>query len=419
MRLPRDPRIDSTAALLAAPYDLVRKTCDRLGSNQFETRLLLRKTVCMRGPSAAAFFYDESRFVRRGAMPEPVRATLLGKGGVQGLDGEEHRRRKALFMSLLAPERVDELARIAEEEWLTDVPRWTAKERLSLYDAMHPILMRAVCRWAGVPLSDQAVASRTCDIVALFDKAAALGLGHVRARLARRRLERWLEKLVEDARNGRSTVLGAGALHVIALHRDERDQLLPPRVAAVELLNLLRPTVAVSVYIVLLAHAIHSFPETVPLRSEPDRHEQFVQEVRRFYPFFPAVMARVRRRFEWQEVSFPPGRRVLLDLHGTNLSPEWGDPEAFRPERFAGWSDDPFLLVPQGGGEPHRHHRCPGEGVALTLMKTALRMLTTGIAYDVPDQDLRIRRSRMPALPADRFQIESVHLIQAASREVQ
>jgi fatty-acid peroxygenase len=48
---------------------------------------------------AARLFDDAERFQRAGAAPRRVKATLLGEGGVQSLDGEAHRRRKAMFMS--------------------------------------------------------------------------------------------------------------------------------------------------------------------------------------------------------------------------------------------------------------------------------------------------------------------------------
>jgi fatty-acid peroxygenase len=41
-------------------------------------------------------------------------------------------------------------------------------------------------------------------------------------------------------------------------------------------------------------------------------------------------------------------------------------------------------------------------------MEGAMRRLTTGMRYDVPEQDLRIDRSRMPALPRSRFVITNV-----------
>lgn len=409
MTEPRAPALDSTAPLLEAPYDYVGRTCDGLSSDAFAARLLLRRTICMRGPRAAALFYDEDRFVRSGAMPEPVRATLLGKGGLQGLDGPAHRRRKALFMSFMTPENVDELVRQTERQWIDAIPAWTASGRVSLYGVIQPILMRAVCNWAGVPLLENEAEVRTRDTVALFDKAAALGIGHLQARFARRRLERWLTALVTEVRR-RPLFTPATALETIAFYRDGSAQLLPPHIAAVELLNLIRPTVAVSVYIVLLAHAVEMNPDAVPAADDAEGGERFVQEVRRFYPFFPALMARVQQDFDWKGVTFPRGRRVLLDLHGTNMAREWGDPEEFRPDRFATQARDPFLLVPQGGGDHHQHHRCPGEAITVALMKLALRMLTECLAYDVPRQNLEIDRTRMPALPVDRFVLNGVQL---------
>lgn len=108
--IPRDPALDSSLAFIRDPYRFVSKGCRRFGADLFETRLLLRRTVCMSGPAAAEPFYDTSRFARCGAMPGAVRKTLLGEGGVQGLDGEAHRHRKRMLMSLMGPERIAELA---------------------------------------------------------------------------------------------------------------------------------------------------------------------------------------------------------------------------------------------------------------------------------------------------------------------
>jgi fatty-acid peroxygenase len=43
-------------------------------------------------------------------------------------------------------------------------------------------------------------------------------------------------------------------------------------------------------------------------------------------------------------------------------------------------------------------------------MKQAVRLLTTGMHYDVPPQDLRIDLSRLPAVPKSRFVIRDVAL---------
>ena len=156
---------------------------------------------------------------------------------------------------------------------------------------------------------------------------------------------------------------------VISTWRGPDGQMLSPRIAAVELLNILRPTVAVSVFITFTAHALHQFPTCrQKFRADDGYLECFVQEVRRRYPFFPAVMARVRRDFEWKGYRFPRGRRVVLDLYGTNRDPRaWDAPEEFRPERFQGWDGSPFHFIPQGGGDHHRNHRCPGEWITIEI----------------------------------------------------
>ena len=101
---------DETLSLLADPYRFISRQCQRLGANAFESRFLLKKTNCLKGAKAAEIFYDTTRFEREGAMPVAIQKTLLGQGGVQGLDGETHRHRKQMFMGLMTPERVRALA---------------------------------------------------------------------------------------------------------------------------------------------------------------------------------------------------------------------------------------------------------------------------------------------------------------------
>jgi fatty-acid peroxygenase len=44
-----------------------------------------------------------------------------------------------------------------------------------LYDESQEILTRAVCAWAGVPLTEPEVAQRTRELTALFDAAGSVG----------------------------------------------------------------------------------------------------------------------------------------------------------------------------------------------------------------------------------------------------
>ncbi|MBL8580176.1 MAG: cytochrome P450 [Mesorhizobium sp.] len=413
-RIPREKGLDSTLALAGDPYRFISNRCRRYRSDLFETRLLLRKTICMTGPEAARLFYDPSRFVRCSATPRAIQKTLLGEGGVQGLDDGAHRHRKQMFMSLMAPERIEQLIELTGAEWRVRVRKWESMHKVVLYPEFHELLTRAACAWAGVPLADSEVDARTREIAALFDHAGSLGLRHLWSRWARKRADRWLEEVIEKIRNGRLHPPEQSPAHTIAWHRDLNGELLTPHVAAVELLNVIRPTVAVSVYMLFVAHALNAHPKLreAVLADHDGYAGRFVQEVRRYYPFFPAVAARTRQAFEWNGYQFPEGRRVILDLYGTNQDPRtWGRPEEFEPERFRRWDGSSFNFIPQGGGDHNVGHRCPGEWIAIELMKLAADFFTRRMTYDLPEQDLRIDWSRLPALPRSRMVISNVREI--------
>ncbi|MBX7265665.1 cytochrome P450 [Micromonospora sp. Llam7] len=410
--IPTDRIPDSTLAFLRAGYRFIGERCERYGSDIFQTRLLLKPTICLRGRAAAELFYDADRFVRAGAMPVRGQRTLTGVGGVQGLDDEAHHDRKAMLMSLMTPTAVQRLGRLFADEWQARLPAWEAAGSITLHAQIALMLTRAVCAWAGVPLGADELDRRSTDLQAMIDSAAAVGPRHWRGRLGRLRGERWAGEIVERVRGGTLTAPEGSALRVIAEHRYDGSP-LPRRVAAVELLNVLRPTAAVARFVVFAALALHDHPAwRQRVRGDDDATEQFVQEVRRCYPFFPVTAARVRRAFDWEGFHFPEGRRVLLDLYGTDHHPAlWPQPELFRPERFAGWREDPFTLVPQGGGGHLTGHRCAGEWITIELMKRAVTLLTGAMRYDVPPQDLAVDLSRMPALPASGFVITDVRRI--------
>lgn len=409
--IPRDKLPESTLALFRDGYEFIGKRCERLGSDVFQTRLMLQKTVCMRGPEAAQVFYDQRYFQRRGGAPLRVQKTLFGQGGVQNMDGEAHRHRKAMFMSLMSPESIARLVGLMSGEWRAALPRWAEKGRVVLLDEAREIMCRAVCAWTGVPLEESEVRKRTQDFAAMIDDSGAVGPRHWKGRLARKRAESWIGGIIEAVRDGRLNPPEGGALRTVAFHRELDGKLLETRIAAVELINVLRPTVAVARFVTFAALALYEYPDwRRRLARQKDRDlELFVQEVRRFYPFFPFVAARVSKPFDWRGYHFPAGARALLDLYGTDHDPRvWEDPETFRPERFLTWNGSPFNFISQGGGDHYENHRCPGEWITIELMKEAVRLLVMSMDYIVPQQDLTISMARMPTMPQSGFVIADV-----------
>ncbi len=414
-QLPIDGLFDSTMAVTRDPYRFISKRCDQYGTDAFQTRLLLEKVICIRGEEAAKLFYDTSRFSRIGVAPSRISKTLFGRGGVQGLDDEAHRHRKMIFISLLTADKIGGLTQLASEIWKRRLLEWSSMDRVVLYRQSQEVLCEAICQWAGVPLDPSELDKRTDELAALFDYAGNVGPKHWWARLARRRNEAWLRSIVEQIRVGQFQPPEGTAAFIVANHRDLNGELLESQIAAVELNNILRPTVAVSAYLVQCAHAIFMYPECrQPLQNrDADYADWFVQEVRRFYPFFPFAGAKVRKDFEWQGYKFPADRKVLLDLYGTNHDERaWNDPQTFRPERFRNWDGNPFTLIPQGGGDHYQNHRCPGEWIAMEQMKAAVDVFVNQCEYDLPEQDLAIDMRRLPAVPKSHFVIENVRSTQ-------
>lgn len=370
----------------------------------------MQNTICLSGQEAARLFYDERYLQRDKAMPRMLKKTLIGEGGVQGLDGEAHRQRKRMFMQLLDSAAVDEVVSLTEQGWRRAIDEWQARSDIELMSEVQSILTDSVCRWAGVPLPSAELTERRDQLVAMIDGAGGIGARHWAARKARREAEIWLQQLIKQARSGELQAAPTTALMVVAHHRNLDGSRLDSRVAAVELLNLLRPTVAVSYFIIYGALELLAHPQwRERLRSDDAMLEPFAQEVRRLHAFFPFTAARVHEGFEWQGYHFPAGTRVMLDLWGTNReASRWSEPDAFQPEPFVDWQDNAFSFVTQGGGDPAEGHRCPGERLAIELLKVALRTLTREMEYAVPAQDLRIDLTRMPAKPQSGLLISDV-----------
>src|SRR5688572_25347960 len=131
-QIPSDPNPDSTLALLSQGYTYIPARCRRFRSDLFRTRLMLYPAICMLGEEAARIFYEPDRFTRRRAMPPTALMLLQDKGSVQLLDGEPHRWRKRMFMSLMTPASIQELVDLAAGQWRAHMGKWQRMDEVAL-----------------------------------------------------------------------------------------------------------------------------------------------------------------------------------------------------------------------------------------------------------------------------------------------
>lgn len=401
---------DSSLALRREGYRFISSRCDALGTDAFRTRLQLHPVVCLRGGEAARVFYGGAPLTRRGATPKSALHLLQDERSVQTLDAARHRVRKAFFLRLADPAALADLRRDFEDAFDAAAARWAGRPQIVLHEALPPVLTRAAAAFCGLAAEAAARPSLPAELASMIENAGSLGPANWLARLRRRGTERWAAEVVARRRETATTAAPRDLLDHLANLRDDDGSLLPREVAAVELLNILRPIVAVARFIVFGALSLHEHPAWRAAVAEDEAAaERFCAEVRRVHPFFPAVGATARAPFEALGHTFRKGDWLLFDLYGTNRDPRlWDRPEAFRPERFAAeaWAASP--LVAQGTGDFATTHRCPGEHATMTLMRAALRRLAGRLSYQVPPQDLSVDLARMPALPASGFVMADV-----------
>ncbi|TDC50394.1 cytochrome P450 [Jiangella ureilytica] len=392
-------RIDDAPGLLREGYTWAGRL--RGDRPAVPIRLLGRRAALVGGPEGVRRFYDPS-LRRRGALPLPVKLVLFGRGSIHGLDDAEHRHDKAMYLNVLTPAAVDDLSRRAQAEWSAAASSWTADRPVVLFDEAVRVLTASVLSWAGIPDPRADVTGRR--LAAVLDGFATPGAPYARAALARWRLNRWAAGLVRKVRRNQIQPRPGTALDVAARARDLDGSLLSETRAAVALLNVVRPTVAVAWFVTYAGIALHQQPEWRRRVASGDSAacRAFAQEVRRLYPFVPVLAARARDEQDVLGVRVPAGGLVVLDVHGTDHDPtHWPEPERFDPNRFLSGPVDPDTLVPQGGGDVRTGHRCPGEDVTLTMIEVATRALAE-TPYTLPPQDFRVDLSRMPTLPRSR-----------------
>ncbi|TSI06206.1 cytochrome P450 [Lysinibacillus sp. BW-2-10] len=412
-QMPREEGFDHSFGLLKEGYNFIKNRSENLNSNVFETRILGKKAICMTGEEAAALFYDATKFQRADAAPNRIVQSLFGKDSVQTLDGEEHKNRKALLMSVMHQESITNLLEITSNQWEQSIDKWTKMEQIELYEEVKELLCKVAFKWIGAPLHENEVKTMTKELAAMFESPAAIGPAHWMGRTLRNVIEKTVQQMIQDTRDKKVQYPKDSVLHKFAFHKDVDGQLLDAETATVEVINMLRPIVAIAIYINFTVLALLQFPEQKEkLKNYPDYAKMFVQEVRRYYPFFPFVAAKVKSDFTWNGYDFKEGTLTLLDLYGTNHDPQiWDSPDEFQPERFANWEGTPFSFIPQGGGDYYLGHRCAGEGITIDVMKVSLDYLVNKIEFNMPEQNLDFKMDDIPSIPKSKIVLSNVKRI--------
>ncbi|MDO5294838.1 MAG: cytochrome P450 [bacterium] len=412
--VPHDKGLDNTLKLKKEGYRFIPNRMAELKTDIFTTHLMAKKVVCITGADAVKLFYDDTKFTRKGAAPGYVKKSLFGQHTVHGLEGEAHKERRSLFLSIFNEEDENRLVKNYEEYLDKSISVWEFHEPIVLYNEIKEALLSVVCQWAGVPLQEDTKKGKADECMAMVFGFGNVGDVHEEGKAARKVFEKWMEQVIADIRQGFIEVPEDSPISKVCNYCESDGTFLDNHLAAVEMINVIRPVVASSIFITFAALALHEFPEyREKLRKDPSENYlyMFSEEVRRFYPLTPFLGAVVREDFEWKNCSFKKNQLVLLDVYGINHDPKiWANPNSFDPEHFSKIEKDSEKLVAQGSGDMKVGHRCPGERLTRKLVMASVKFLAVTIGYDlVKDQDISYELRKIPTLPQSGIKIHNIY----------
>ena len=285
--------------------------------------------------------------------------------------------------------------------------------QFELFDLSKQVLFTSICEWSGInlaELTDEEINQFADYQISMISGTFTSPIDHIKGVENRKKSEQWAQRLIEDARANPVPGKEDVALYAFAQATDLDGNLLPIEVAAVELLNIIRPTVALTVWAALMGHALFSRPDLKQqLKNDfTELQDPFIQEMRRYYPFFPMLPAIALKDVSVDGYLIPKDSWVILDLYGTNHDDRTIDaPDSFMIKRYLGKAKDlsyeeEYEMIAQGGGDFRQMHRCAGEWITLHSLRVFSDQLVNHYEFSVPEQDWTIPSNQFPTHPNSR-----------------
>lgn len=401
-------KLKDAKELMNKGYNLLGELREDVDAPVVKAEFFNESITVIYGEEAARKFYDPENFKREGAMPKPVLKTLFGEDGVQTLDGKAHHHRKNYFMDLMTPERMEEYHQVLAKHLSEALDKQHGE--FELFDLANKVLFNAISEWSGINLAkfDKETLEKLAENqISMISSAVTSPTDHMKGISDRKESEKWAQELIKEARKHPVPGKENRALYTFANATDLNGELLPVEVAAVDLLNIIRPTVALTVWVALMGHALFA-KEGIYNALQADfanLQDPFIQEMRRYYPFFPMLPAISISDVEIDGYEIPKDSWVVLDVYGTNHDERnMVLPEQFDIERYIGKAKDlsyeeEYEMIAQGGGKFREMHRCAGEWITLHSMRVFSDHLVNKYEFTVPEQDWTIAMNQFPTYP--------------------
>lgn len=327
--------------------------------------------------------------VLRGGGSGSILEPFAGPHSILVLDGEAHLEQRRRMLPPFHGERMrawrDTVAQLTREE-LARWPRGGA--RVATHERMQALTLEVMLRvvFGSTDARLRAAITRALALTRSAPRLVAMSLG------ARRPFERAvaavdevLDETIDRAQSGLVTELRAAS----ESRQEVRDQLVTLLAAGHE-------TTATA-----LAWAFERLgrrPDVVARLADDDAYrEAVVKEVLRIRPVLSIAPRTLAAPFEVAGRTLPAGVQVAPCIYLTHRREDvWGDPLAFRPERFLDARPPAYAWIPFGGGV----RRCVGASFALMEMETVLQEAARAGRLEPAGPPERVRRRAVTLAPA-------------------
>jgi cytochrome P450 len=391
--LPPGPRSPSVVQLVqftqrAIPW---MTECGRRFGDPFTCRFPgLGTYVLVTAPELVKQIFTEDADVLLAGKANALIEPFVGRSSVLLLDGPPHLRQRRLLSPPLRGERMQAYASIMERAATGEIARMPVGRPFSMHAHMQSITLDVILRAVFGLDGDPRTRELRALLVALLEPPPAIFSfipvryldfpgSPYRVYVARRdAVDRVLRAIIRERVAAPPGVTGgddilsllvaARDLDGAPMTEDElRDELMTMLVAGHE-------TTATALSWAIACVLEH--PEVhARLRaggSSDEYVDAVIKETLRLRPILPDVVRQTQRPYQLAGYEIPAGVNLTPCIYLAHHRAEtWGDPEAFRPERFLGAKIDPYAWFPFGGGI----RRCLGMAFALFEMRVVLRAL--------------------------------------------
>lgn len=313
---------------------------------------------------------------------------IVGPSSFMMLDEDEHLRGRQIVSPAFRARMRSEHAEIAASVARRAISSWPREVAFPMLSYLRELTLEVILRVSLSPHSDRELMILRDRLLALMDINASpmlteailrRGPGRVRwRRFLRDRAEVDRLLLARIEARSRSGELGDDVLGLLLAARHDDGSALASTEVRDNLMSIIlagHETTASQLCwtFQLLAHspdAQATLADEVDKGMETTFLRATVDEAMRHRPvFFYTIPRAVVQPVEIGGRMFEPPAHLLGSIYSLHHDPElWGDPDRFRPERFAGGQPAPGGWLPWGGGRK----TCPGQHLAVVEMENVL-----------------------------------------------